>query len=195
MNINKQVINELIEIFDDNKKDVDKALLYLISVYFKIEDASSCIEERILRTVNVSKIVTREFEKENYTLNWRIPLFVNENHVIIEDSNWSWVESYRNLFFINPARVSTLEACIKSMKKFFAKYPHIRADDVIEATKIYISPYENTQQNKEYVMNANNFIFKKENGVEISMLHNFVQLVHNNRNTTNGENVRTKVTD
>ncbi len=90
---------------------------------------------------------------------WKIPLFVDDNY-----SNFEWVNDYRNLFKqYNPERTGSKQIVLARMKKLFSQYPHIRKDDVMEATSLYLK----SQSNGRYITTAERFLYKDREGSPI----------------------------
>ena len=64
-----------------------------------------------------------------------------------------------------------------NMKKLFSLYPHIRSDDVLEATDLYLGNIKDVQ----YVLKANNFILTDKGESE---LYHWIEEVYEVRKRT-----------
>ena len=93
--------------------------------------------ETTIKKINISRIVDRDYERKEII--WNVPLFGTQ------EVKWSWVDTeYRKLFRdIRPDRSGTSISCLKRMKEFFRDNPEVRKDNVIAATKLYISELNN----------------------------------------------------
>lgn len=142
------------------KKD---ALCYIISIYF---DCVSSTTSDVVKT-NVSML--RVFELDGKNVHWNISLFGETD----KKDSWDWVISeYRMMFYrVNKTRKGPKNSCITRMKKFFSENPEVRKDDVIQATKMYISNLDNP----DYITSAHYFIFKGKGSTKTSLLEDWLE--------------------
>lgn len=155
----------------------DAALLYLLGVYYNL-NTKDHIPEEIIKQVNFSKIVTRDYDGEVPTVKWNIPLFEGEE----TESAWSWVLEWRDLFkSIRGDAGGDKKACIIKMKKFFAANPDVRQHEVFEAANLYLDDFRYKKTNLKFLQQADYFISKavvEENkSVKRSRLEIYLELV------------------
>jgi len=179
MEINKK----LKTIFADYNIDYDEGILYLLSIYFHLRIDEKKFEETI-KKVNFAKIVERDYETG--TAIWNMPLFEGQ---IIKDE-WSWVETWREQFKkLRLDRGGTSSICLTRMKQFFAKNPHIRKEDVIEATKMYLE----TVKDPTYLISAHYFIKKDKGTNEQSKLEEFIEIVLDKKKNNNRDDLKSNM--
>lgn len=169
------IINpKLQKAFKEYNIDYDEGILYLLSVHFNLILPEEKFEQTI-KQVNFSKIIERDYS--NKTIKWNISLFYEKDEKIVEDENWSWViDEYRKIFTdIRTDAGGTKETCILKMKKLFANKPHIRKDDIIEATKMYVFGVKDPQ----YLQKADYFIEKGRGIDRTSRLEEFLEILVN----------------
>ena len=127
MTINPDIIKALKEL-KINPKD---GIVYLLGLKFGYE--ASYVPMSLIASTNRTGI----YSLDNFnSLQWNIPLFDGETV-----SAWDWVKTeYRNMFKdANPEKAGNGNDCVRRMKKLFSQYPEIRKEDVIGATKLYIT--------------------------------------------------------
>lgn len=126
MEINSQVIDVLRE-FNINQND---AICYLISLHYGYKP--SYIPEILMQKINTTGIYTLD---EKGTVQWNVSLF--DGGV----TNFEWVKTeYVPLFKErNPQKGGKVREATARMKALFAKNPDIRKDDVLNATRYYLS--------------------------------------------------------
>lgn len=169
-----QINKRLKEIFEEYSINYDEGILYLLAVFFNLKIDEEKFEETI-KKVNFAKIVERDYDF--VTVKWNISLFDEQN---IED-DWEWVVTWRNLFKnIKPDRAGTLNMCLARMKQFFASHPSVRKDDVMEATKMYLS----TVNDPNYLTSAHYFIKKDKAANEQSKLQEFLEILKDKKKQT-----------
>lgn len=89
----------------------------------------------------------------------------------VKDMELLWINEYRDKFKnCNPDRIGDKQNCIKNMKTFMEIYDYTK-EQIMEATDNYI--YQLTDFN--YIMKADLFISKYENGVYKSRLLNYCE--------------------
>lgn len=140
------VINEQIkEILKEFKINENDGILYLIGLHYNLN--STLFSDEFTAKICLTGI----FHNDATGLNWRIPLFENQ------ETQWDWVKTeYMALFkSVNTTRTGNNRDCIARFKKLFSKYPEIRKDDVIQATKLYLS-----ESNPEFIRTSHYFIEK-----------------------------------
>lgn len=150
--------------------DLDESILYLLSLFHNLD--SDCISEKTIRIVNNIGIVERDYKTN--TLLWHVPLYDGQN----TDSVWDWVNEYRDLFAAkNKERSGSKKTCVMRMKLFFSENPHVRKEDVLEATALYLRTVE-----PQFVKTAERFIYDGQGNYKTSMLSNWIERVIENRN-------------
>jgi hypothetical protein len=157
MKLNESVVRSLA-----NNGIRQEGVLYLLALYFELD--VNCIPNVIQKKVNLLKIVERDYDGSSFTLKWNEPLFDGESAT---QTHWDWVDDWRRLFKqVNPERDGTRKYCISRMKKFFAKFPTYRHEDVIRATKAYLGSIASPK----YCKKAHKFIFEGTGVNEYSLL-------------------------
>jgi hypothetical protein len=137
-------------------------ILYLLSIYFGLH--VNCIPDAIQQKVNVLKIAERQYDGYDFHVKWNIPLFEGEAPT---ESYWDWVDDWRKLFKkVNAERDGTKRYCVARMKKFFSRFPEYRKEQVMAATKAYLS----TVTDGQYCKKADKFIFEGSGVNEYSHL-------------------------
>jgi hypothetical protein len=149
-------INEEIkDVLKECQISFNDALPYLISLYLGYKP--SYIPEKLQKQINAAGIVKPGKGSEG--LIWVVPLFEEQT------TGFDWVDKWVDSFAkINPDRRGNGRFAKARMKKFFAKYPEYRKEDVIGATKMYMRSVSDPQ----YLMKSHNFIHKGQgaNAVE-----------------------------
>lgn len=136
------------DIFQHHNIDYDEGILYLLSLYFGVK-MDEIKFEKTIKQVNICKIVERDLNTKSLT--WNEPLFEGQN------TAWEWLSEYRKMFTaVNKSRGGSMPAITVRMKKFFAEQPHVRKEDVMEATRMYMR----TISNPQYLQSADYFISK-----------------------------------
>lgn len=160
---------EIQKLLKEIEVDENEGILYLLSIYHDVE--SNCISEKTIRLVNNLGIVERDYKTN--TLLWHVPLYEGQNI----DNVWDWVNQYRELFASkNKERAGSKRTCILRMKLFFTENPHIRKDDVLKATEMYLRTVE-----PQYVKTAERFIYDGQGNFKTSMLSTWVERVIENK--------------
>ena len=142
-----QIINsEIREILKESGVKYEDGLSYLLSLYF------DCISTFIPDSFQLRMLTTNIFEvTEKKGVVWNTPLFEEQL------TNFEWVKEYRDAFKqINPERAGDLNTCVLRFKRFFAKYPQYRVEDVKEA----VNAYFRSVSSAKYLMKAHKFIFE-----------------------------------
>lgn len=154
---------ELFKFLKEHKvSDIDQALCYLLSIYHEL---IVTFPEQTIREVNALGIVERNY-KDN-SVEWHIALYDGQN----TDSVWDWVNDYRKLFASkNKEREGHKKTCVQRMKKFFTEFPHVRKDDVLEATKMYLRTVE-----PKFVKTSERFIYDGQGAFRQSNLSVWVE--------------------
>lgn len=156
----------------------DEAMLYLLALHFRLNVC--CIPGTIIKRVNLTGIVTRQFGNGDFKVRWNTPLFLGKSNPT--DSNWEWVNTDFRVMFkkVNPDRNGVLQSCIARMKKFFAQYPQFRKADVLAATKAYLY----TVSEAQYCKSAHKFIFEGTGTNQHSMLLEWCERTKEHENKT-----------
>lgn len=174
-----QLNPEISEILKSHQIDKDQGYLFLLGVYFNLDVEKMCSEETI-KAINLTKIVEKDYG--NKTLKWNIPLFLGQ------ETNFEWVISWNANWLANPSRKASNPDCIKRMKEFFSKYPHIRKEDVINATDFYFR-----STTPEYLKNSAAFIFDGAGANKKSILLGWCERVMATGSITGNSNLKGKI--
>lgn len=172
-----QVINsEIREILKENDIRYDDGLSYLLSLYF------DCVATFTPDILKLRMLTTNIFEvTEKQGLVWNTPLFEEQL------TNFEWVVEFRDAFKqINPERAGDLNTCILRFKRFFAKYPQYRVEDVKEA----VNAYFRSVSSPRYLMKSHKFIFEGHINTGSSELLTWLERIK--ENTSDG---RTSLTN
>lgn len=154
---------EISKILNNYKIDRSAGLLTLLGYYFDLDVDSVCPEE-VVKAINTTKIVERDFRTR--TIKWNIELFVGQ------ELEFEWVKEWVGKFsLLNPARTVAWQDAVASMKEFFSKYPKYRVNDVMEATDNYLS----TVKDATFLKNPLGFIFEGKGVTKTSMLLGYCQ--------------------
>ena len=122
---------------------------FLLSTYY--EYFPSYFPDKLKRKIYSTNIFTFEYEVgESPKLVWKVPLFKGQ-----AVDHFDWITQFMDMFGkINPDRRGARSYVVDRMKKLFAKYPDIRKDEVLDATRHYL----NTVENPIYVLKSHKFI-------------------------------------
>jgi len=187
----REIIRDEHEILRDDIQDV--FVLYFISLYHNL-NTDVLFDEFLKKQANTLGIVDRDYKKK--TIVWKVPLFLENGVAPPEtDDNWDWVHSeYRRLFMdVEGSKGGDKQGCIKKMKIYFSKNPHVRKEDVIEAATMYINPFAQGINDKRFLQNADYFISKQlvEEGKKTSKsrLDQYLELINENK-TTNSTHLK-----
>ena len=159
----KLTINsEIKEILKDNKIDYQNGLTYLMCLYIGLKP--DFIPESLKAKVLSTYIVNTDYKSG--ILKWKVDLF--EETI----GDFDWIKEFIEMFSkVNPDRKGSKSIILKRMKEFFMRNSSVRKDEVLEATKRYLS----TVDHPKYCMISANFIFDKRKGE--SKLLDFVEYV------------------
>jgi len=159
MKLNPEIEKLLVEF----NIDIYEGQLYLLACFHNLDTVY--FSEETIRQVNSIGIVERDYKTN--TLEWHVALYDNQNI----DSVWDWVNEYRELFASkNKERSGSKKTCIARMKVFFQENPHVRKQDVLEATKMYLRGVE-----PQYVKTAERFIYDGQGAWKTSLLSQWVE--------------------
>lgn len=180
--INPEIRERLKEVNILNYEDTSDAFLYLFAIYYEL--STDTIDKRVINTVNIAKIVERDYS--NKILVWNIKLFKSELEPV--DENWDWVNTeYRQLFKnINPNRAGDKAGTLNKMKKYFSLHPIIRKDEIIDAAKMYIQLEIVNQSKENYLTSADYFISKQLDGVKQSKLDMYIEMIREQGSNNDG---------
>ena len=154
MEINPEV-SEILKKFNIAK---DEGLLCLLGIYFKL-DIESIAPERVIKAINVTKIVEKDYSNKSSTIIWNVPLFLGQQ------TNWDWIKDWNNQWNANMSRKASNPDVLKRMQEFFKKYPLYRVEDVMKATQLYMST-----TTPGYFKNSAAFIFDGAGAMKKSIL-------------------------
>lgn len=166
---------EIKEVLRSFNIPVDDGLAYLISIYFDVRP--SYIPISIVEKIKRSGVILLD---DNKTIQWCIPLF-DEQVTGFEWVSTEWLELFRSK---NKERTGGPREAISRMKKFFAKYPEIRKDDVMEGTKMYLK----SVLNPHYIITSHYFISK---GIGADRIETLLHWVNTYRESIKDEVGRT----
>ena len=139
--------------------NMGEGLLYLLGIYHGLEKQAELISEKVQKSVNVLKIVERDYD--NGTVQWNIPLYEGEQ------TDFDWVVEWHKPFGqLNRERKSVAKDCIKRMKQFFADNPDVRKEEVFKARYYYL----NSVENPKYLKKDIKFIYEGAGKDKTSML-------------------------
>jgi hypothetical protein len=149
-----------------------QGILYLLAVYFEL-DAESIVPEEVWKQVAFSKIIEREYISKKTI--WNIQLF-NE----IKTTDMRWVINWRQIFGeLKESAAGDPTACMANMEKFIKNHPDITIDEIVGATKLYVSEFNAT--NLDYLQTAHYFIYKfTPQKTSVSRLLQYVDLYRKN---------------
>ena len=152
---NLSINPQITKICAEHDLDSEIIILVLLAHYFNtVPESFKTVYEEEIKVVHFLGIIALDDSFTNIT-KWNIPLFEKE---IVED-DWSWViTEFREMFKKRKYDAGgTVASCLDKMKKFFAKNPSVRKDDVIEAAKLYIksTPDVRFLQKASYFINKN----------------------------------------
>lgn len=163
MKINKILLKNLKEI---SPEDPLKYVPILLHIYFfpKEEIPSSLSSEALLETMQYGFVKVCP-KTGGYNLTF--PLFEDAEN----ESKMEWVKDFRNLFKeVNTDRAGTLKTCYERMKVFLRENPEVRADEILEATKMYLA---STSPN--YIMKSHKFIYDGSGVFRNSTLEEWIE--------------------
>lgn len=140
--------SEIKEILKTFKIDYNEGVLVLIAVYYYLNKP---LPDYIPKELYLKILSTGIFEiNDKGIIVWNVPLFDEQV------TNFEWVKDFREAFKKrNSERAGTLESCIKRMKEFFARHPHVRVDDVKGATQMYFRSVRDPQ----FLLTSQKFIY------------------------------------
>jgi len=150
---------ELISILNEYNIRVDEAIPYLLSLYYGYNP--SYIPDDLKRKIHITKIVSIDIKTN--TLVWNIPIFNNQ------ETEFSWVKTEYIELFRPLGKATNYRESLTRIKALFTKHPHIRKEDVINATRLYISNTDN-----KYVRLPHYFI---EKGIGLSKTNDILNWI------------------
>ena len=161
------VINsEIREILKENDITIVDGLSYLLSLYY---DCPSSFTPEIFKLKMLTTNIFEISEKRGVT--WNVSLFEEQL------TNFEWVKEFREAFRqINPDRAGDLNTCVLRFKRFFAKYPQYRVEDIKEATNAYFK----SVSSPKYLMKSHKFIFEGQINAGSSELPTWLERLEEN---------------
>lgn len=176
-----EINQEIVKFLREHSIDCSYGLLYLMGVYHNLDGISEIIPEPIIRAINALGVVEKDYKTN--TVEWHIALYNGQN----TDSVWEWVNEYRELFASkNKERSGSKKTCVQRMKLFFQQNPHIRKQDVLEATRNYLRTVE-----PKFVKTAERFIFDGQGNYKTSLLSTWVErLIETKIQAKNDPNIK-----
>lgn len=161
MNVNSEIKIRL----QNRNIGINDGLAYLLCLYHNLEP--SYIPEDLKRRVLMTGIVALD----NNSIKWNYPLFEES------ETEFEWVKEIMVLFGeVNKARKGTKGTVLRKMKKFFAENSSVRKEEVLNATKLYLSEVNDST----YCMKSQNFI--ELNGE--SVLLGYIERIREDREIT-----------
>jgi hypothetical protein len=176
MKINPKVIERLNK-YNCNDND---SILYLLSIYFELD--TSIFNTETIRKVNITKIVDIDYKTQE--IKWNIELFKD---IVSEpiDLKWEWINEIRAKFGkINPDRKGTKGAMKTKIQKFMANNPEVNKDIIIKCYDMYLEDFVKLNTAASYLVSADYFIYKQDNGNSksyVSKLEQYVEKYHENQ--------------
>lgn len=120
----------LIEVLKDNNLPINDSLAVLTLMHFNLKP--SFLDKLLVAQILSIGIVTMDYSSK--TFEWKYGLFEDTQ------TGYEWVTEWMDLFkAVNPDRRGSKPAVVKRMKEFFVTYPKYRVDDIMRATKSYLS--------------------------------------------------------
>lgn len=164
LNFNSEIKNLLKE----KNISINDGMAYLICIHYGL--IPSFIPLETTRKVLALNIITKDYSTE--TVKWLIPLF-EESEIGFE-----WIKDYMQLFkTVNSERIGVKADVLRRMKKFFGNNPSVRKEEVLNATKLYLSKLENPI----YCKKSHKFISEIDGS---SMLLEYVEKLKENQLNT-----------
>ena len=160
MIINKEIFPVLKQ-FNITK---DAGLLVLLGIYYNLDIDTVC-PESVIKSINLTKIVERDFSGTKLAVKWNMPLFEGQ------ETEWAWVQKYNDMWNINRERKDAWQDVLSRMKEFFTKYPHYRKQDIQRATMSYFATIKDAQ----YLKSSAKFIFEGKGATKQSHLLGWLQ--------------------
>lgn len=173
---------EVFEILKANNIGKSAGTLFLLAVYYKLDTEELGLSEEVIKSINLTKIVERDYE--NKIIKWNIPLFQGQQ------TEWDWVkERYNEKWRVNPNRKDSNPDVLKRMQDFFAKYPQYRIEDIMQATNNYFA----SMRDPQYLKSSAKFIFDGMGTMKKSMLLSWCEKLNIAVGNSQDENMRGKI--
>lgn len=151
-----EINNKILGVFKEFGIVQDDGICYLIALFHNYRP--SYIPDKLRQQVNATGIV----EVRDKLIYWNIPLYTNQ----VTGFDWVKTEYVPMFKKANPEKGGYVREAIKRIKQLLADNPDIRKDDIINATKLYLS---NTDY--RYIRNPHYFITK---GVGVNKTHDIL---------------------
>ena len=123
---------EITKILKQFKIREEEGICYLLCMYYCLNPIPDFIPDSLKSKV----IATNIFSFNKGVLTWNVPKF--EKHNI----HFEWVEKEYIPLFTKIGKLPYVKECQIRMQQLFAEHPDIRKEEVLEATKQYISTTE-----------------------------------------------------
>jgi|TARA_R110002020_G_scaffold148076_8_gene323925 hypothetical protein len=123
----KKINPDVIDLLKECNVGVESGLGYLLCLANNFVPVY--IPERLKQMVHSTGIVI--YNKEGIT--WRMPLFKEQA------TEFGWLEEWRELFKPFGTHNKNKKEVALKMKAFFSENPHIRVEEVMGATKMYVA--------------------------------------------------------
>lgn len=158
------------DICEQHGVTADSAYIVLLYLYHRLnDDLFDDIYHEEIKAMDFLGIIRRQYDDD--TIEFLIPIYESDS----VDKEWDWVLDIRQMF-INVRRDAggTPKACITKMQKFFAQTPSVRAEECVEAAKLYLS----TVSDPKYLQRFDYFITKTLNRNEkSSRLEEYLEII------------------
>ena len=156
-----KINSKIKEILTDYKITIKDGVSYLILLYY------DCIPSYVPSSLMTQLNKTNIYSFESSSIQWNVKLF--EEQI----TGFEWVVDWMKLFSdINKERRGVKNTCIARMKKFFAEFPDIRKEDVVEATKMYLDSLKG--QDRKFLKTSHKFIYEGSGTEKMSHLKEWV---------------------
>lgn len=146
------MINEgVLEVLSEFNISQNNGVPVLLCLYYGYKPEYVPLE--LVQKLNLTGI----YRNDRGTIHWNIPLFEGQQ------TAFDWVgKEYCSLFKqANPTRGGHEKDAMSRLKALFAKHPEVRKEDIIGATKMYLSSTD-----PRYIMMPHYFILKGTGGAK-----------------------------
>lgn len=141
----------------EQKIDITEGTLALLGLTHGLEVTT------IIKEDTINKLVLKGFIERVYTSSTK-KHYVQLNVPVYEkqEIEWAWVEKEFMKLFVNmkPTIAMLYDETKKRMIKFFQENPSVRKDDVIRATKLYLSEIDDVTY-----LQAPHYFIRKDKGI------------------------------
>jgi len=169
---NLEFNEDVLEILQDFRVEIDEGLLYLLSIYHDLK--SDVFPEGLKNAMSTTGIVQKGCGGK---YDWKLPLFKGQ------EVAFDWVETqYCELFKMqNTDRGGNVKESTSRMKIYFSKNPEVRKEEVLGAVRMYL-----TGINPSYMSNPHYFIKKGKGADAVHLLEDWIQKYRDGIKVSNG---------